>query len=345
MLESVKSRLSEGDRDGARAALREELSALCVARFVSGWTRHPLLDPKCRPFLSALREVVRDLVGDPLSGGKAFEALGDPREAGVNLCLERILPDFALLIDEAMTDAKHELGGRASNVESENDGRFPSLFGWQAGLVASVAEEAFKAGASSRLDALERVTLADLDEGGAGIVDDLLVFTCPCGAERREPLDSAGTDVACDCGQVLTVPRARLDLMAAYLKKKRDAARGISRCRVCKGIIQLGKQGFMRAGFCGPYCAKRGQELFREYVARAGTWAGGVIVFACVCGQELRAAEADVGTKRPCEGCGIEVWVPLAATGKRPKGVGSCAHCGRVMKASAARCMYCGRPV
>ena len=351
MLESVKSRLSEGDREGARAALREAVSALCVARFVAGWTRHPLLDPKSRPFLAALRDLARDLIEDLMSGEEAVEALGNPGEAGVNACMEWMLPDFALLLDEALTDAKHELGAKASNVESETDNAFPSLLGWRGELVADAAREILKAGASSRLDELERVRLADFDVADEGdpplreLFEERLMFACPgCGQLHAEPLASAGRSFFCACGRGMTVPRARLDRMAAYLKQKRDAARGISRCRVCKGIIQLGKQGFMRAGFCGAYCAKRGEELFREYVAREGTLTGGEIVFACVCGQAQRAPEKAIGTKRPCESCGIEVWVPVGASVKRPKGLGSCAHCGRPMKASAARCMYCGRP-
>lgn len=352
MLERLRSRLEAGDREGALAALREALSQLCVARFVSGWTRHPLLDPRSKEFVGAVRGFARALMEDPVMAEEVVEALEAPDEERVNLAFERLLPDFALLLDEALTDAKHELGSKASNVESVSDHLWAHPFvAVEAALAAELTEGAFKAGASARLRALEKVRLDDLDSPETDVLplqdllDDSLVFTCPkCGLLQSQPFAAAGRPYVClSCGRPLTVPRARLGRMAAYLKRKRDALRGISRCRVCKGYIQTGRRGFMRAGYCGAYCAHRGRELFREYVAREGAWENDRILFACECGRTHRAAESEIGTKRACESCGIDVWIPHADGLQRRGDVVSCVHCGRPMKKTAVACMYCGQ--
>jgi hypothetical protein len=224
-------------------------------------------------------------------------------------------------------------------------------------LLATAAEEGMRLFEGGALARLEGGTLEDLDVPEpdepliSGLINDKLLIQCPaCGDELDLGHEAFGTSARCGCGKPLTVPRPSLARMADHLKAKRDALRGIGRCRICSGVIQTGGDVYMRAGFCTALCATQARDRFSEHVAREGTREGEEVGFRCHCGATMTAGLADVGGKVTCLSCPLEVWIPAPAPARdipvaRRSGPRACAKCGKPVKATARKCMYCGTSI
>ncbi|MBI3858239.1 MAG: hypothetical protein HY293_21360 [Planctomycetes bacterium] len=366
MLESVSAFLNQGKRDRAQEFLRASMLEFCADAFAKGEIHHPLSGAASAELRVELTRLARQLLENPDRSRTVVVALESAdrairkREASpetldrLNFALQKLIPDIALVLDEALDQARFKLGGAVSDVEDPLSGmnRFMPA---DVGLLATLAGEGLRALDGSRLDKLQTVSLRDFDATGPGLgespsvfglKDDVLSFGCPGCLERAEaPLDTFGESILCGCGQPLRVPRPSLERMGVYLKARKDAALGISRCRVCNGVIQLGRDGFMHAGFCSVLCAKQGLERFGEYVPRQGILDGEDVRFQCSCGTTMSAPRSEVGGKIACPSCPLEVWIPAPQQeGRQRRGLRACGNCGKPMKASALKCMYCGSP-
>lgn len=364
MLDEVAELLSQGKRERARDALREAVQEFCTDAFVSGETAHPFLSPKSEKLRRAIREVAGPILGDVERGRAVAVALESAdrsirsKSAGLealdqlNFALTKLLPDFSLVLDAALRNARFKLGGAASNVESQTD---DLPLGPEIELLIKVADTGIRAFKGRKLDRLMGVGLSNFDSAErlepeiATILDlreDAIVFQCPiCLEEMTSPLDRFGEDQRCGAGHPVQVPRPSLSRMAAYLKARREAASGIARCKVCNGVIQAGKSGPMRAGYCTPLCAAQGPDRFGEFVPKEGRLDGEDVHFSCKCGASMSASAADVGSTVACLACPLQLWIPAPADRIRSKGARPCGRCGKPVKASASKCMYCGNPI
>ncbi len=344
-------------------SLREDLVEFFAASAATGLRVHPLLTKKGRAWLADLR--VR---GPELSerGDYAARVLrevlasdwNDPATIlRTNHALQILIPDYALLVEEAIQEAKFRIGAAASNVESpaEEFLRSPGgilLFGVEAvamGLAAGEAMSQKREQAYGRIRDLELEHFDAPEDAVRGLpriersTGGELVFRCTgCSRLLHRAFEEAGATLLCSCGTSGRVPIPSLRRTAAHLRAKREAECGIGRCRVCRGVTQKGRGGFMAAGFCIASCAKQGRELFREHVPRSSSSDGGFIVVLCHCSRSLRARPDQVGRRIPCPECGLEVWIPRPEATRRRRAPVSCTHCGRTVRARASRCMYCG---
>jgi hypothetical protein len=365
MLDDVRAHLDRGDPAGARTSLADALKEFAAEEFSRGALGHPLLGSRSAKLRTELHALAVGLADQPDRVRGALERVEvSIRKKTVdaatldrlNFALQVLLPDVALLLDEALENARFKLGAASSNVEDPMAGalRNPFVSGEVAALV-TLAEEAGSLFEGNRLERLQKVTLATLDAPEPDhpvitqIFDDELWIECPaCGNELRTPVTSFGQDVRCDCKRSLTVPRPSLERMAMYLKEQRDTARGIARCKVCCAVIQVGRDGYMRAGFCTSLCASQAREIFKEHVAREGTREGDEVRFQCFCGATITAPLADMGGKVACLSCPLEVWIPAPAAVSEPAsrrpGPLTCSKCGKPVKPTAKKCMYCGTP-
>jgi hypothetical protein len=362
MFEKVTQKLESGDRGGARAALTRDLGEFFKRHFVAGQAEHPVLGPEGARLVEGLRPFALSLADDPARGQYVDEVLHEVgsrivrregREAVMflfNHALHLLLPEYPLVVSDALDEARQELGGRIN--EGDDGTTFAPFLAAESALLIAAVAHGFKGVDEARLSAIERLDLSGLDAPEStiaglpvlyGIEGGDFVFVCPfCSGRRRAPVGAAGDAYGCDCGAWTRVPIPGLARLGAWLKAKRDRARGLGHCRICGAVIQTGKSGFMRAGFCTPICAKQGRETFREFVAAPGQRDGESVAFSCSCGSAMRAPVAAVGTRLPCAACGLDVWVPeAAAAGGRPS-VAPCAKCGRPVKSTAAKCLYCG---
>ncbi|HLY08433.1 MAG TPA: hypothetical protein VKW04_03905 [Planctomycetota bacterium] len=365
MLENVRQLLDQGKPDIARSALRESLLQFCSAAFSSGTLRHPLLAPKTSPLRRELADLAGALLGGEAQGRPVVLALDfversiqkkavtDETLDHLNFALQLLLPDLALILDEALENGRFKLGAAASNVEDPLSSVVnESLMRPELKILVALANEGMRAMEGGRLDRLQALSLRDLDvseEGPLilGLKDDHLALECPgCAQRLTTPLGSIGKDIRCGCSTPIKVTRPSLERMAAYLKAARQARLGIARCRVCHGVIQVSRNVFMRAGFCSAVCAKQGRELFQEHVAPEGLREGEEVRFRCHCGASITAPIPESPEKVACLSCSLDVWIPLPAAGndrERPKALLTCA-CGRPIKSTARTCLYCGAP-
>lgn len=359
MWQRVDGALEEGRGDRAREALAEALRDLFTDEIVAGRIGHPLLTKKGRPILGELARRAAALVEDPSRGGEVARILqssaasvdGRRPDAAlvflVNHALQLLCPTFAADVEQAVQDAKFELGARASNVEGAPSIPWP-LPGWEADAAARLVVEGFRGAAGVKFNSIEDLALVHFDAPEDSLpklpaIDDVdtgsILYRCPgCDAPRGSPVSAAGAEERCACGVPFRVPIPSLVRMAASLRAAREAASGVGRCRACGAVVQVRRGGIMRTGFCSAACA-RNAERFGEFVPRDGT----PDAFACGCGAVLEAAS---GTETvPCA-CGLKVWVPEPPPPPRASrgAILDCA-CGRKVKSTAARCMYCGAPV
>lgn len=363
MLEDVRRFLEAGRLDRAREKLGEALGDFFRESFAAGRADYPLLTRRGLPRLREIRELAPRLLEE--RGEYVAEALGqveagcgtEAPDDGVVLLLNHalclLIPDYPVRLAAAIQDAKFELGAKASNVESPLPDLLPRP---DLRSLVTLVEEATHALHEQKFSGIENLGLDFFDAPEdslpdlppiSSIEDDQLAFTClSCGGSRREALTLAGDFVDCPCGATLRVPLPGLARLAAYLKAKEEAARGIGRCRVCGAVVRTSRDGFMKAGFCSALCARTGGERFGEFVPREGKPEGDQILFSCRCGAALRAPVASGGTPVPCGACSLKVWVPPPAAAAPAKGaILTCAKCGRNVKSTAKRCMYCGTSI
>ncbi len=358
MLDWVRTFLDKGDAAGAQAALGDVLRDFCTEEFARAGLRHPLLGQKSATLRKELLGLVPRLTTSPGRARAVIHALKADDLDRINFALAVILPDVALVMEEALGNARFKLGAAASNVEDPLSGIMrSSLVSPEITLLVTAAEEGMRLFDGSKLDRLEGGTLENLDVPEPDeplittLIDEDLLIQCPdCDDELRAPIASFGEDVSCACGKALAVPRPSLARMADYLKAKRDTLRGIGRCRICSGVIQTGGDVFMRAGFCTALCGTQARDRFAEHVAREGRLEGDEVTFRCFCGATMSAALADVGGKVACLSCPLEVWIPAPAPAReapaaRRSGPRTCGKCGKPVKPTARKCMYCGTPL
>ena len=356
MLDRVRTFLDKGDAAGAQAALGDVLREYCAEEFARAGLRHPLLGQKSENLRKELLGFVPRLTTDPGRARAVIHALKADDLDRINFALAVLLPDVALVMEEALGNARFKLGAASSNVEDPLSSVMKSTLSPDITLLVTAAEAGMHLFEGNRLDRLEGGTLENLDVPEPDeplitmVIDEELLIQCPnCDDELRAPIASFGEDVSCACGKALTVPRPSLARMADYLKAKRDKRRGIGRCRICSGVIQTGGDVFMRAGFCTALCATQARDRCGEHVAREGTLEGEEVTFRCFCGATMSASLGDVGGKVACLSCPLEVWIPVPAPardapGSRRPGPRTCVKCGKPVKPTARKCMYCGTP-
>ncbi len=366
MLETVRGHLNEGDPERARTALGRAVYDLFYDSFIQGSADPPLLSRRGRAFLAEVRAEAPSLVEDKTRAGyvervldEAFDALaaGGPPARPLflaNHALQLLVPELATRVEEAIEDARLELGRRAGDTS----GFLPSAtVSVDVLLPLEAVRHAYD---NSRFRRVQDLELAGMDAPEdtipglppiEGIAGERLVFRCPaCARPSEEDFSRAGDASRCACGHGLRVPIPSLARMSAHLKARREEARGISRCRICRAFIQRHGNAFMRAGFCGASCAVRARERFGECVPREAARVGEEVVVTCHCRLVIRAAAADAGGCLPCPECGIDVWIPdlpppRPPAAARPADVAPCAACGRPVKKSRPRCLWCGAPV
>lgn len=357
VLERVHEKLEAGRRDAAQDELGRAVERLFCEHVAAGHAEHPVLSATAPAFIAELRTVAPRLcgpyVGDLLSEIAGRIARRDGRDVVVllfNHALCLLVPDFPLRAAEAVATAKNRLARR---IDEESGDGF-SLLPGDGGLLIAAASLALRELDAKRYDRIASLDLAALDApercvAGLPVIvaitnDGGLAFDCPsCGARRSAALADAGDTHACSCGAWTRVPIPGLVRLEAHLRRKKNAELGLGSCRGCGAVIQTGRAGFMRAGFCGALCASRAPERFGEFVPRDGARRGGAVAFRCRCGAELEAPVERAGTRMRCGSCALEVWVPAPPAEAGRPSVRACAGCGRKIKSTAPRCIYCGR--
>lgn len=364
MLDRVRLFLDKGDLESARAALGDDLREFCAEEFVRGGLRHPLVGPKSAKLREELQSLAARLTEDAQRARAVVMALervdASVRKKAVdhgtldriNFALQVLLPGAALVLEEALENARFKLGAASSNVEDPLSGVMKSVSP-EASLLVTAAEEGMKLFEGNRLERLQDGSLENIDSPEPDepmismLINDELWLECPaCGDELRTPLASFGKELRCVCSRPMTVPRPSLARMTEYLKAKRDALRGMSRCRICNSVIQTAGDAFMKAGFCTALCASQGRDQFGEHVPREGARDGEDVRFRCHCGATMTAPLTEVGEKVACLSCPLVVWIPAPSleSPARRSGPRTCAKCGKPVKPTARKCMYCGTP-
>ncbi len=261
---------------------------------------------------------------------------------------------YASRLAEIIEDVRFEWGQRASNLESGIDDltefwyapEGTALFG-----ITQVIADASKAGDRRHFDKLENLTLAHLDFAEAAPILSAdareVRFACArCGVEIAKPLGSAGARDSCACGVEFVIPIPSLQRVHQATQAAREAAQGVTRCRICNQVVQTRKGPVERAGYCSKLCARDGEDRFREYIpdkaARRGNEAG----FVCRCGAFVATGAADEGSLMPCPSCDLKLWVPPATLtdGRRAPPV-ACPKCAKKNRAELAQCQYCSTPL
>jgi hypothetical protein len=361
MLESVRTRLFAGDSAGAREVLGKAVFELCHDHFVRGNRDHPLLSPSGIRLLDELRPLSARLLGVGGRGEYVADVLAEVRfrvdlKEGyaaavllVNHALELLLPEYSETVEQAIRDAKYSLaaGTREFGEDSPLGAFMPDIV-----RAAETMESEFM---DKQLSRIETLDLSDLDAPENSlpgfpaireIEGDEMVFECPsCSGTLRTRIDLAGEEFGCPCGNPVRTPIPSLVRMRAYRKAHWEAEVGVSRCRVCGAMIQIGRNELMRAGFCSPFCAKEGRKTFKEYVAKPGQREADDVIFNCECGTSLRAPLSGFGSRVPCKKCALSVWIPQAIQAEGRASIVSCRQCGHKIKSTARKCMFCGSPL
>lgn len=270
-----------------------------------------------------------------------------------------LVPHYAETLAGIVEDVRFEWGKRASNVTSEGGGHIrlwgasePFVYGIGLAAVMKAFSELRHLGEQLRFEKLGDLSLAHLDfrEPAAVLAatPEEVRFACGgCGKALARPIGRSALADRCACGFAFEVPVPSLARVLAAEREAREAAQGVTHCRICNQIVQRQKGPVERAGFCTKVCAREGERRFGEAVPDRGELQGGEIVFACRCGRELRSPAEDEGTLVPCGGCALQLWVPPGGpplAGPRGAPV-TCPSCGRKSRAGAKACQYCGTAI
>lgn len=360
MLDDVRRRLAAGDRSRAAEALADALGRFIHDHFAAGRPEHPFLSEPGVALLKDLAALAPRLLDDPGRAAAAASAVAeirqDPDDAvfRINHALALLWPGYPLGFADALRDAKHTLGDKASNVEGALHNAFLPV-SVELQVLVNAVDDVLKSSHGDKLDRIQGLEVGDFDvpEGRvpglppiAACDAERLGWACPaCEGELAAEVGRAGQVETCACGAASRVPIPSMVRMEALLRARRDARMGVGRCRVCGAVIQRGRNLLMKAGFCTSVCARQGPARFRELVpVQPPTRDGAELSLACACGDVLTVPAEAVGTRVSCGGCGLGVWIPEPAAPARPKGGGprTCGACGRVVKAAAKACFYCG---